>query len=180
MPDLRYWLAFVTAFTAILCGMMVLALIVQYLEEKKMTSEGRMLRALVKIFILAVVAVTVIAVLVVLAAKAFAQEPHKHRPQDLAIHHKFYKTWMMPDNRAVSCCHDDDCQPAEARRLPNGQWEARQEGDKGDFTPIPPRKVDMGLPDSPDAPDARAHLCGRRAGPTSDFFVYCFIAGQGG
>lgn len=112
---------------------------------------------------------------------AKGDEAHKHRPQDLAIHHKFYKTWMMPDNRAVSCCHDDDCQPAEARKLPNGQWEARQEGDKGDFTPIPPRKIDMGLPDSPDAPDARAHLCGRRYGfSEGGFTVFCFIAGQGG
>lgn len=105
-----------------------------------------------------------------------AQEPHKHRPQDLEIHHKFYKTWMMPDNRAISCCHDDDCQPAEARQLPNGEWEARQEGDTGNFTPVPPRKVEYDR----DSPDGRNHLCGRRAGPASEFFVYCFIAGQGG
>jgi hypothetical protein len=141
-----------------------------------MTAEGRMLQALGKIFILAVVAVTVIAVLVVLVAKAFAQEPHKHRPQDLEIHHKFYNSWMMPSNRKVSCCHDQDCQPAEARQLPNGQWEARQEGDTGSFTPVPPDKVEYDR----DSPDGRNHLCGRRLGIGNDFYVYCFIAGTSG
>jgi hypothetical protein len=169
-----FWLYWLASFVVVVS---VLAILAVAFEGERMTAESKMLRALWAVIIL----VVVLAVgSVALASWAFAQEPHKHRPQDLAIHHKFYKTWTMPDNRAISCCHDDDCQPAEARRLPNGQWEARQEGDKGDFTPIPPRKVDMGLPDSPDAPDARAHLCGRRAGPTSDFFVYCFIAGQGG
>jgi len=130
-----------------------------------------MQKALVRIMIGAVVFV---AAMFLVVAFVWAQEPHQHRPQDLELHHKFYKTWMMPDNRAISCCHDDDCQPAEARQLPNGQWEARQEGDTGSFTPIPPRKVEYDR----DSPDGRNHLCGRRLGVSSEFYVYCFIAGS--
>lgn len=92
-----------------------------------MTAEDRMERALRWIMVGAVVLVALMFAVVA----AFADEPHHHRPQDLEIHHKFYKTWMMPDNRAISCCHDDDCQPAEVRKSSNGQWEARQEGDQG-------------------------------------------------
>jgi hypothetical protein len=138
-----------------------------------MTAEDRMMAALWRWLLMFLVAVIV---LVVLASAVLADEPHKHRPQDLELHHKFYKTWMMPDNRAVSCCHDDDCQPAEARQLPNGQWEARQEGDNGNFTPVPQRKVEFDR----DSPDGRNHLCGRRYGPAAEFTVYCFIAGAGG
>lgn len=67
-----------------------------------MTAEGRMLQALGKLFILAVVAVTVIAVLVVLVAKAFAHD-HEH-PE----HNGWYETLMMPDNPSVRCCGKDD------------------------------------------------------------------------
>jgi hypothetical protein len=41
-----------------------------------------------------------------------AQE-HRHPPQHEALHHKFYKHWKMPTNRAVSCCNDQDCKPAK-------------------------------------------------------------------
>jgi hypothetical protein len=107
---------------------------------------------------------------------ALADEPHKHRPQDLDIHYKFYNTWKMPSNREISCCHEQDCAPAEARQLSNGQWEARQLGDTGNFTPIPPEKVEYDR----DSPDGRNHLCGRRLGIGNDFYVYCFIAANGG
>lgn len=138
-----------------------------------MTAEDRMQRALVRIMIGAVVFV---AAMFLVVAFAWGQEPHQHRPQDLEIHHKFYKTWMMPDNRAISCCHDDDCQPAEARQLSNGEWEARQEGDTGNFTPIPAKKIEQDR----DSPDGRNHLCGRRLGVSAEFYVYCFILGSGG
>lgn len=137
-----------------------------------MTAEDRMRQAIG--WIIFGVVLLVVGLIGIVAA--LADEPHQHRPQDLEIHHKFYKTWMMPSNRAVSCCHDQDCQPAEARRLSNGQWEARQEGDTGSFTPIPPEKVEYDR----DSPDGRNHLCGRRLGIGNDFYTYCFIAGAGG
>lgn len=108
-------------------------------------------------------------------------DDHKHPPQDAAIHEKFYKKWMMPTNRAVSCCHDEDCKPAEAY-MKDGRWYARHVGDPGPFNLIPKDRVDMGLPDSPDPPDARSHLCGRRYGGgfnNNEFSVFCFIAGNG-
>jgi hypothetical protein len=107
---------------------------------------------------------------------AWGQEHSGHRPQDLQLHQKFYKTWMMPDNRAVSCCHDEDCRPAEAH-LKNGKWWARQEGDQGDFTEIPPNKVE----EERDSPDGRSHLCGRRYGGgwSNGFTVFCFKPGGG-
>jgi hypothetical protein len=139
-----------------------------------MTAEDKMRHAIGWIIFGAVL--FVVGIIGIVAA--LADEPHQHRPQDLAIHHKFYKHWKMPDNRAVSCCNEDDCRPAEAY-LRNGQWYARQEGDDGDFTPIPKHKVDLGLPDSPDNPDGRNHLCGRRYGPRAEFTTYCFQPAAG-
>ena len=140
-----------------------------------MNAEDRMERAL-KIIIFG--AVVVVVLCFVAMATAFAQHTG-HPPEHMALHQKFYKHWHMPDNRAVSCCHDEDCKPAEAYKK-NGQWYARQEGDTGDFTPIPPNKVDLGLPDSPDNPDGRNHLCGRRYGfNEGGFTVFCFQPAAG-
>jgi hypothetical protein len=106
---------------------------------------------------------------------------HRHLPQHEEIHHKFYKQWKMPTNRAVSCCNDQDCKPAEAY-MKDGRWYARHEGDDGPFTLIPKERVDIGLPDSPEPPDFRSHLCGMRYGGfnNGEFTVFCFIAGSGG
>jgi hypothetical protein len=112
-------------------------------------------------------------VVVLFSVKVSAQE-HRHPPQDSTIHEKFYSTWMMPDNRAVSCCHDEDCSPAESK-FENGQWHARKVGDEGSFTPIPAKKIEMDR----DTPDGRSHLCGRRWGMTGDLTVFCFIPGSG-
>jgi hypothetical protein len=111
--------------------------------------------------------------------KAWAQE-HRHPKQHEALHHKFYKHWKMPTNRAVSCCNDQDCKPAEAY-MKDGRWYARHEGDEGPFTLIPKERVDIGLPDSPEPPDFRSHLCGMRyGGINGELTVFCFIAGSGG
>ena len=124
------------------------------------------------IFILAAV---IALVFLVSALIGHARAQHSgHRPQDMELHRRFYNSWMMPDNRAISCCHDQDCRPAEARMV-NGQWMARQEGDDGDFTPIPENKIET----ERDTPDGRNHLCGRRNSP-HDFTTFCFIAGSGG
>ena len=131
---------------------------------------------------LALLATCLVALVMFMAMAAFKVrgQEHRHPPEHQSLHERFYKTWTMPTNRAVSCCHDEDCKPAEAY-MKNGQWYARHEGDTGDFTPIPQNKVDMGLPDSPEPPDMRAHLCGRRYGFTGgEFTVFCFIAGSGG
>ncbi len=114
-----------------------------------------------------------------LVGVAFAQE-HKHPPQDAEIHKRYYSTWTMPDNRKVSCCHDEDCFPAQAKNV-NGTWFARKD-DTEDWTEIPKNKVDIGLPDSRDPPDSRAHLCGRKYTfqGASNFTVFCFTAGAGG
>lgn len=137
-----------------------------------MTAEDKMTAALRSIL----KAIAVLVLLFALGCWAFADEPHKHRPQDLDLHHRFYNTWKMPDNRAISCCNDQDCAPAEARQKPDGSWEARQEGDTGNFTPVPPKKVEQDR----DSPDGRSHLCGRRLGIGNEMYVYCFIAGAGG
>jgi hypothetical protein len=103
---------------------------------------------------------------------AFAEHPAEH----MQLHEKFYKTWMMPDNRNVSCCHDEDCAPAQTYRK-DGRWYARKEGDTGDFTPVPPQKVEQDR----DSPDGRSHICGRRYGFNGgELSVFCFIAGAGG
>lgn len=108
------------------------------------------------------------------AGNVRAQE-HHHPQRDQAIHEKFYSTWMMPDNRALSCCHEQDCAPAESK-FENGQWLARKAGEQGDFTPIPAQKVERDR----DSPDGRSHLCGKSyGGMSSGFYVYCFAPGNG-
>lgn len=119
-------------------------------------------------------AVGLLAVLFITAANA--QEHHGHPPQDMAIHEKFYSTWMMPSNRNVSCCHNEDCSPAESK-LENGHWVARKVGEEGEFTEIPPDRVEQ----ERDSPDGRSHLCGRRYGFTQGgLTVFCFVPGSGG
>lgn len=105
---------------------------------------------------------------------AWGQEHRGHPAQDMEIHRKFYSNWMMPDNRAVSCCHDEDCFPAQAKRV-DGQWYARKTDDE-EWIPIPASKVEQDR----DTPDGRSHLCGRKYNVfASGFVVFCFIAGSG-
>lgn len=171
MPDLRFWLSFVASFTIVVAVLMVGAAIHAWWDWKKdqMTAEDRMKRALVIFLLAAAIVIFLIAGMI----RALAQHP----PEHMALHDKFYKTWMMPDHPSISCCHDEDCKPAEAH-MRNGQWYARQEGDSGDFTPIPPQKVEQNR----DTPDGRNHLCGRRYSfnGNNQFSVFCFVAGQGG
>ena len=126
---------------------------------------------------LKLIAVSIVLLLFALwSPGARAQEHHGHPPEDHAIHEKFYKNWMQPDNRSVSCCHDEDCKPSEARRE-NGHWIARQIGDEGSWTIVPASKVEYDR----DTPDGRSHMCGRRYGfNNNEFSVFCFIAGSGG
>lgn len=135
-----------------------------------MTAEDLMERAWRWVFIVLAVAVIVVVLMVV---RAFAQE-HRHPPQDADIHFKFYQHWKQPDNRAVSCCHDEDCAPTQAKNV-NGTWYALRDGE---WVKVPASKVEYDR----DTPDGRSHLCGRRYGFNNDnhFTVFCFIAGQGG
>lgn len=98
-----------------------------------------------------------------------AQE-HRHPPQDVAIHERFYRNWMMPDAPLTSCCHGEDCAPA-ASRLVGGKWQAQDPG--GAWVEIPPYKIEQNR----DSPDGRSHLCGRKV--WSGFAVFCFIRGGG-
>jgi hypothetical protein len=115
-------------------------------------------------------------ILILAVSSAIAQESH-HPAQDQAIHERFYSTWMMPDNRNISCCHTKDCSPAESR-LENGNWIARKVGEV-DWTYIPPEKIEYGR----DSPDGRSHLCSRRIQKLSnghdELAVFCFIPGSG-
>jgi hypothetical protein len=118
---------------------------------------------------------------VVLIARSHAEEHSGHAAKDMEIHKKFYQTWMMPKNRAASCCHDQDCAPAEVR-FKDGKIYARQEEGSGeihDFVEVPADTIEHDR----DSPDGRNHLCGRKytyMGSSMDATVYCFIAGSGG
>lgn len=106
---------------------------------------------------------------------AHGQE-HRHPPQDADLHHKFYSTWQMPDNRNVSCCHDEDCFPSQSK-FEGGFWYARKTDDE-EWVKIPPNKIEQDR----DSPDGRSHLCGRKytyMGAGSGFTVYCFLPAGG-
>jgi hypothetical protein len=161
-----FWLNWLAAWLGVVSVLAILAVVLE--KERRMTAEDGMLRALWKIIVL----VVVLAIgSVALAAWAFADEPHKHRSQDLDIHHKFYKTWMMPDNRAVSCCHDQDCAPAQSK-LVNGTWYARHSDDE-EWAEVPTRKIET----ERDSPDGRSHLC--KQSYLAGTYVYCFLPANG-
>jgi hypothetical protein len=105
-------------------------------------------------------------------------EEHGHPARDMEIHHKFYNTWMMPQNRTVSCCHEEDCAPAESK-FENGQWLARKDSEpNAEFTPVPPERIEK----ERDTPDGRSHVCGRRYGFSGGtaLTIFCFLPGAGG
>ncbi len=139
-----------------------------------MTAEEKMSRAfLVVIGAFVALFLVVVALVFFSVSKALAQE-HHHRPQDANLHDQFYKTWMMPENRSISCCHDQDCQPAQAYEK-DGSWYAKQDGDDKGFTKIPPQKIEQ----ERDSPDGRSHLCGRRYFFSGEFTVFCFLPAGG-
>jgi hypothetical protein len=98
----------------------------------------------------------VIAILMIAAffqvSQARAQD-HNHPAADVAIHEKFYSTWMMPDRPEVSCCNRQDCYPTEVR-FREGFWEAKRRED-GVYVRVPWEKVEKNR----DSPDGRNHVC---------------------
>lgn len=98
---------------------------------------------------------------------AFAQLGHP--PQDMEIHRKFYNTWMMPNNRTLSCCSEHDCYPTEARMV-DGHWQAKSRVD-GSWLDVPDNKIER----ERDNPDGRNHVCEHASSKT----VLCFIHGAG-
>lgn len=111
--------------------------------------------------------VLVLLALFAIAMRSARAEGH-HPPQDIPLHERFYSTWMMPDNRSQSCCHNEDCSPAESR-FENGHWIARKAG-REDWLMVPDGKIER----ERDSPDGRSHLCARGTA------VYCFEPGSGG
>ncbi len=111
-------------------------------------------------------------VILALALPALAQD-HGHTHEGAVG--KFYKTWTMPDNRAVSCCHDEDCGPAQSKMV-DGSWYARFTDDD-EWTKIPVNKIETDR----DSPDGRSHLCGRKFTywGAPNFTVYCFLPAGG-
>lgn len=100
-----------------------------------------------------------------------AAERH-HPPQDMALHEKFYSTWHMPDNPALSCCNDADCYPTDIKYVDGKIYAKRRED--GKYILIPPQKVEHNR----DNPDGRNHLCAPPPGlSNSSDAVYCFALG---
>jgi hypothetical protein len=123
-----------------------------------------------------ILALLISGILILAVSSAIAQV-HHHPPQDQAIHERFYSTWMMPDNRTVSCCHKQDCSPAESR-VEDGKWVARKVGGDGDWIAVPPEKIERDR----ESPDGRSHLCSRRAWIYKlgdEQLVLCFVPGAG-
>ncbi len=104
----------------------------------------------------------------------YAQEQPGHTHQGAVG--RFYQTWQMPDNRNVSCCHDEDCGPAQSKMV-DGAWWARFTDDD-EWTKIPKNKIETDR----DSPDGRSHLCGRKypfMGSAGQLTVFCFLPAGG-
>lgn len=93
---------------------------------------------------------------------------HRHPPQDVELHDRFYSNWMRPNELWTSCCDKKDCAPVTKVRRVGDRWEAQREKDQV-WLVIPPGAVEQRR----DSPDGRSHLCSQ--GVT----VFCFVAGAG-
>lgn len=107
---------------------------------------------------------------------ALAQSPNHHPPQDMELHERFYKDWMMPDAPFVSCCDSGDCYPTEARfDQERHSWFARRRED-GKWLQVPAAKVERKRAN----PDGRSHMCAPK--PENVHYgveIYCFTFGIG-
>lgn len=101
------------------------------------------------------------------------QAAHRHHPvQDQLLHEKFYSTWHMPDNPALSCCNNADCYPTEIKSADGKIYAKRRED--GKYILIPSKKIERNR----DNPDGRNHLCAPPPGTMSQVdTVYCFALG---
>ena len=121
---------------------------------------------------LLLIGAALVALIMVLGVHFAHAQEHRHPPEHQDLHEKFYSNWMMPDNRNVSCCHGEDCKPAQSRRL-NGKWQSRH-SDADEWTDIPEYKIET----ERDSPDGRSHLCGRKG--WFGMSVFCFLPAAGG
>lgn len=115
----------------------------------------------------------VLGVAAVFPSATVAQPPHRHPPQDQAIHDRFYATWMKPDDPTQSCCNWQDCYPTQVR-FKDGQWFARRRED-GKFLLVPPEKIERRR----ESPDGRNHLCAPAPHLGYGDAVFCFVPGAG-
>jgi hypothetical protein len=100
------------------------------------------------------------------------QAERRHPPEDRALHEKFYSTWHMPDNPALSCCNNADCYPTDIKYVDGRIYAKRRED--GKYILVPPQKVER----SRDNPDGRNHLCAPPPSlSNSSDAVYCFALG---
>lgn len=82
----------------------------------------------------------------------------------------FYKSWMQPSNRSVSCCSEKDCSPA-ASTFKSGKWYAQR---NGEWIEIPTTSIET----ERDSPDGQSHLCADKF--MNGWHVYCFLPAAGG
>jgi hypothetical protein len=109
---------------------------------------------------------------------AGARAQHEHHPQDLALHDKFYSSWLMPNghqDRKLSCCNKQDCYPTPIQ-LHNGQyWVQRREDKK--WLLVPEGILEQRQDDPRESPDHQSHAC--IAPPYAGDMVYCATLGAG-
>lgn len=132
-------------------------------------AEDRMSRAILILLAAGAIVLVVAVSLLVFGIKSALGQEHKHKPEHSDLHHKFYKTWMMPDNRNMSCCSDRDCEPS-ASKYENGSWYASRDGE---WIKVPNHKVET----ERDSPDGQSHYCGLKI--QGDWQSYCFLPASG-
>ncbi len=85
---------------------------------------------------------------------------------------RYYEKWMRPDNRNMSCCHDQHCAVVEQVRREDGGWMMLRTKDQ-QWLFVPNAKIENYRDDARDSPDGRSHLC------SSGTLVFCGVLGDG-
>jgi hypothetical protein len=107
---------------------------------------------------------------VVFSYPVMAQE-HRHPPQDVQLHEKFYSNWYRPDMPSQSCCNKQDCYPTQFKRI-GGTWFALRREDQK-WIRVPFEKFERNR----ESPDGQAHVCMQP--PGSNDAVFCAVVGEG-
>ncbi len=104
-------------------------------------------------------------------APAYAHDASMATNAEEARVYSFYRTWMRPPDRKMSCCGNEDCHPVDVRQE-NGHW-AFFDKLQGLWRRIPDDRLESNVAGPRESPDGRNHAC------YNTMYVLCVVLGSG-